>query len=93
MSSSNEITNLQKKSCSGCGKSQIELQDKPLDNEDTDVDNWESINNKLLYEVCDFEELININFKHREVNNSKVEFSIMIKLKMNYLVVKCCHQN
>ncbi|CAG8663992.1 7753_t:CDS:2, partial [Ambispora gerdemannii] len=51
------------------------------DNMPIDADNSESSDDELLYEVCDLEELVTINFRNNEEEDGKVEFSIMIKIK------------
>ncbi|CAG8672543.1 17952_t:CDS:2, partial [Racocetra persica] len=88
MSTSNETTNIDDKDCSGCGKikpaseftRRFEIQNKSLDNIHINTDNHEN-SSELLYEICDIEELIAIHFKNSEENDSKVEFSTIVKIE------------
>ncbi|CAG8481160.1 6847_t:CDS:2 [Racocetra persica] len=46
-----------------------------------DVDDNESNNDKLLYDFCDFEELVIAKFRDSEENNEQINFSIIVKIE------------
>ncbi|CAG8463788.1 24451_t:CDS:2 [Gigaspora rosea] len=57
------------------------FQSLPLNEDDIDADSIGNSSNKLLYNIYDIEELINVKFRNSEEKDEPVKFSVIVKLE------------